>query len=141
MGEDTVVNLDERDGVATQFGVATDQVERDHLIQRYSDAPPARLLVPTLAAFAASKTATWCDRAAARDLWDLWALPHSSASTDPPAGIPATTRLRNHRGTMSGNHSLPARPAWPSPQTTPSTPSAPPGRNSARTATATRAGT
>lgn len=32
------------------------------------------LLVPTLPAFAASKTATWTDRRAARDLWDLWAL-------------------------------------------------------------------
>lgn len=30
--------------------------------------------MPTLAAFAASKTATWFDRHAARDLWDLWAL-------------------------------------------------------------------
>ncbi|WP_338101302.1 nucleotidyl transferase AbiEii/AbiGii toxin family protein [Mycolicibacterium austroafricanum] len=34
----------------------------------------AELLVPTLAAFAASKTATWTDRHAPRDLWDLWAL-------------------------------------------------------------------
>ncbi|WP_369815983.1 nucleotidyl transferase AbiEii/AbiGii toxin family protein [Mycobacterium sp. 852013-51886_SCH5428379] len=30
--------------------------------------------MPTLPAFAASKTATWTDRHAARDLWDLWAL-------------------------------------------------------------------
>jgi len=44
------------------------------LVQRYSDAPDAELLVPTLPAFAASKTATWVDRHAARDLWDLWAL-------------------------------------------------------------------
>ncbi|MGQ4599525.1 nucleotidyl transferase AbiEii/AbiGii toxin family protein [Nocardia sp. R6R-6] len=42
--------------------------------QRYSGAPPARLLVPTLPAFAAAKTATWHDRRASRDLWDLWAL-------------------------------------------------------------------
>jgi hypothetical protein len=35
---------------------------------------PAELLVPTLPAFAASKTATWADRHAPRDLWDLWAL-------------------------------------------------------------------
>lgn len=45
-----------------------------NLEQRYSDAPPARLLVPTLPAFAAGKTATWHDRRASRDLWDLWAL-------------------------------------------------------------------
>jgi predicted nucleotidyltransferase component of viral defense system len=44
------------------------------LEQRYRDAPPAELTVPTLPAFAASKTATWADRRAPRDLWDLWAL-------------------------------------------------------------------
>ncbi|KHO23779.1 hypothetical protein QQ44_16395 [Mycolicibacterium setense] len=48
--------------------------ERRDLVQRYADAPPATLNVPTLPAFAASKTATWADRHAARDLWDLWAL-------------------------------------------------------------------
>ncbi|WP_338050665.1 nucleotidyl transferase AbiEii/AbiGii toxin family protein [Rhodococcus pseudokoreensis] len=42
------------------------------------------MLVPTLAAFAASKTATWCDRAAARDLWDLWAL-NNIGAIDPDA--------------------------------------------------------
>ncbi len=48
--------------------------ERRALVQRYADAPAAELSVPTLPAFAASKTATWVDRHAARDLWDLWAL-------------------------------------------------------------------
>ena len=48
--------------------------EPRELVQRYSDAPSAELLVPTLPAFAASKTATWSDRHAPRDLWDLWAL-------------------------------------------------------------------
>lgn len=48
--------------------------ERRCLVQRYADAPAAELLVPTLPAFAASKTAAWADRHAARDLWDLWAL-------------------------------------------------------------------
>ncbi|MFE5708033.1 nucleotidyl transferase AbiEii/AbiGii toxin family protein [Rhodococcus koreensis] len=57
------------------------------LIQRYSDAPPARLLVPTLPAFAASKTATWCDRAAARDLWDLWALTNIGAINPDTAAL------------------------------------------------------
>jgi len=42
--------------------------------QRYSDAPPARLRVLTPAAFVASKLASWNDRAAPRDLYDLWAL-------------------------------------------------------------------
>jgi hypothetical protein len=40
------VDIDERDKVAQQFGVAPEQVERD----------------------------TWADRSAPRDLWDLWAL-------------------------------------------------------------------
>lgn len=44
------------------------------LDQRYSDAPPAALRVPTAPAFAAWKTVAWHDRAAPRDLWDLWAL-------------------------------------------------------------------
>lgn len=48
--------------------------ERRLLEQRYRDAPAAELSVPTLPAFAASKTATWADRRAPRDLWDLWAL-------------------------------------------------------------------
>ena len=30
--------------------------------------------MPTRPAFVAGKTATWCDRRASRDLWDLWAL-------------------------------------------------------------------
>lgn len=42
--------------------------------QRYSDAPPARLRVPTPAAFVASKLSLWNDRGAPRDLSDLWAL-------------------------------------------------------------------
>ncbi len=44
------------------------------LDQRYRDVPPATLRVPTLPAFAAWKTAAWCDRRAPRDLWDPWAL-------------------------------------------------------------------
>lgn len=48
--------------------------ESAELIQRYSDAPAARLLVPTRAGFAASKTAAWHDRTAPRDLYDLWGL-------------------------------------------------------------------
>lgn len=44
------------------------------LEQRYCDASPAQLWVPTRPSFVASKTATWHDRRASRDLWDLWAL-------------------------------------------------------------------
>ncbi|MCR6706349.1 MAG: nucleotidyl transferase AbiEii/AbiGii toxin family protein [Cellulomonas sp.] len=42
--------------------------------QRYSDAPPARLRTLTAAGFAAAKLATWMERRAPRDLYDLWAL-------------------------------------------------------------------
>lgn len=44
------------------------------LTQRYTDSPPATLWVPTESAFAASKSTAWYDRAASRDLYDLWAL-------------------------------------------------------------------
>jgi predicted nucleotidyltransferase component of viral defense system len=58
-------------------------VHRVNLIQRYSDAPPARLTVPTAPAFAASKTTAWFHRVAARDLYDLWALAtHGHLSTE-----------------------------------------------------------
>ncbi|MGO2036101.1 MAG: nucleotidyl transferase AbiEii/AbiGii toxin family protein [Brevibacterium sp.] len=42
--------------------------------QRYSDAPPARLRVLTQPAFAPAKLSAWNDRAAPRDLYDLWAM-------------------------------------------------------------------
>jgi Nucleotidyl transferase AbiEii toxin, Type IV TA system len=44
------------------------------LVQRYSDASPARLQVPTRAAFAAWKTVAWAERGLPRDLYDLWGL-------------------------------------------------------------------
>ncbi|TQC50933.1 hypothetical protein EEB14_02305 [Rhodococcus sp. WS4] len=61
--------------------------DQDREPSRYSDAPPARLLVPTLPAFAAPKTATWYDRAAARDLWDLWALTNIGAINPDAAAL------------------------------------------------------
>ncbi|MFD4368091.1 nucleotidyl transferase AbiEii/AbiGii toxin family protein [Rhodococcus sp. NPDC058521] len=61
--------------------------EPSMLEQRYKDAPPAQLSVPTLPAFAASKTATWHDRRAARDLWDLWALANIGAIDSEAAGL------------------------------------------------------
>lgn len=44
------------------------------LVQRYSDAPPARMRVLAPPAFVAAKLAAWTDRHAPRDLYDLWAL-------------------------------------------------------------------
>ena len=49
-------------------------VERRVLEQRYADAFPAELTVPTVESFVGWKTAAWHDRGAARDLYDLWAL-------------------------------------------------------------------
>ena len=44
------------------------------LVQRYSDARPARLSVPTGPSFAAWKTVAYAERRAPRDLFDLWGL-------------------------------------------------------------------
>ena len=65
-------------------GYAPWPTELKSLHQRYADAPEATLNVPTRAAFAAWKTATWADRRAPRDLWDLQALARLGA-IDPDA--------------------------------------------------------
>ena len=49
-------------------------VARRQLEQRYTDVPPAEMVVPTAESFAGWKTAAWHDRGTARDLYDLWAL-------------------------------------------------------------------
>jgi len=68
------------DGIAVQIqllrgaGYEPWPTETRQIEQRYRDAPPAILRVPTLLSFAGWKTAAWMDRGAARDLYDLWAL-------------------------------------------------------------------
>src|SRR5215472_5805023 len=57
-----------------QTGYPPWPTESHELIQRYSDAPPAILTVPTQAAFAAWKISAWMGRGASRDLFDLWSL-------------------------------------------------------------------
>ena len=57
-----------------ETGYAPWPTELRQIEQRYRDALPAILRVPTLPSFAGWKTATWIDRHAARDLYDLWAL-------------------------------------------------------------------
>ena len=57
------------------------------LVQRYSDAPSAALIVFTPASFAASKTMAWTDRAASRDLFDLWLLAESGAISSEAAQL------------------------------------------------------
>jgi hypothetical protein len=57
-----------------QTGYPLWPVQSCPLVQRYSDVLPATLVVPTRSAFAAWKTVAWGDRAAPRDLFDLWSL-------------------------------------------------------------------
>jgi predicted nucleotidyltransferase component of viral defense system len=58
--------------------------------QRYRDAPPATLRVPTLASFAGWKAVAWIDRGAPRDLYDLWALTKVGALNAESATLFAT---------------------------------------------------
>lgn len=60
---------------------------RRDVVQRYSDAPPATLVVPTREAFAAWKTTAWIDRRASRDLYDLWLLAGVGALDDTAAEL------------------------------------------------------
>lgn len=55
--------------------------------QRYQDARPATLIVPTIEAFAGWKTAAWHERGAPRDLYDLWALAETGALTPEAADL------------------------------------------------------
>lgn len=72
--------LDTPDGISIKLQVLGSlghqnwPVEMTAIDQRYSDAAPARLYVPTAESFAGWKTSAWLDWHAARDLYDLWAL-------------------------------------------------------------------
>jgi hypothetical protein len=59
-----------------------------HVELRYRDMPTSVMLrTPTLAAFAAMKTAAWADRRAARDLFDLAGLARIGALTSEAADL------------------------------------------------------
>lgn len=60
-------------------GYAAWPFEWRDVFQRYSDAPAARLLVPTRAAFVGWKTVAWVHRHAPRDLFDLCLLAQAGA--------------------------------------------------------------
>ncbi|UGS25312.1 nucleotidyl transferase AbiEii/AbiGii toxin family protein [Microbacterium resistens] len=55
--------------------------------QRYRDAPAAALRVLTPPAFVAAKLSAWADRAAPRDLYDLWALAEAGLFTEEAAHL------------------------------------------------------
>lgn len=61
--------------------------EAREIHQRYSDAPPATLNVPTSDAVVAMKLTAWVDRRAERDLYDLWAMAERGMVTPGAAAI------------------------------------------------------
>lgn len=77
--------------------------EPRYIHQRYMDAPPAVLKVPTVEAIVGMKTVAWTERRAARDLYDLWALAKEGTFTERvvelyrkagPGGVPAPWMFR-----------------------------------------------
>jgi hypothetical protein len=86
--------------------------KRRTIVQRYDDAPAAELLVPTLPAFAASKTSTWADRKGARDLWDLWALSELGAIERQAADLYRRYGATNHPPTSRLFASAPTDAEW-----------------------------
>lgn len=75
--EPAVLEVDDTLGIQVQLLAGEGflwPTEVREIEQRYSDAPPARLRTLTAAGFAAAKLATWMERRAPRDLYDLWAL-------------------------------------------------------------------
>ncbi|CAN5311095.1 hypothetical protein BH11ACT1_BH11ACT1_19540 [soil metagenome] len=70
VGDDVTIKFQ----LVDTIGRATWPRERRAIHQRYSDAPPAALLVPTREAVVAMKLTAWIDRRASRDLYDLMAM-------------------------------------------------------------------
>lgn len=87
-------------------------MERVAVEQRYSDAPPATLTVPTLASFAGWKTAAWNDRAAPRDLYDLWALDEIGALTAEAAELFARYGTTGHEPRPFMFAAAPSQSSW-----------------------------
>jgi predicted nucleotidyltransferase component of viral defense system len=82
------------------------------LVQRYSDAPPAMLKVFTQAAFAASKAVAWFNRAAPRDLFDLWLLAQAGALDSAAAELFARYGPTNARPTVDLFSQAPDEVRW-----------------------------
>jgi predicted nucleotidyltransferase component of viral defense system len=93
-------------------GLADWPTEFRNLEQRYSDAPAARLRVPTLPAFAAMKTAAWAERRAARDLYDLWALAAEGALDDEAAQLYARFGPTGHVPASYIFNDAPGETSW-----------------------------
>lgn len=81
------------------------------LQQRYRDAPPARMRVLTGPAFAAAKLTAWADRAASRDLYDMWALTRAGYINDDAQALFARLGPFGSAGGVSF-HAVPSESAW-----------------------------
>jgi predicted nucleotidyltransferase component of viral defense system len=92
-GEVVKVQLIAREGDWRRF-----PTELVSLEERYRDVAPTRLWVPTLPAFAVMKASAWCDRHAARDLFDLAGLAALGALGRPAQAIAADALGRPIRG-------------------------------------------
>lgn len=87
-------------------------VERVAVEQRYSDAPPATLTVPTLGSFAGWRTAAWNERGAPRDLYDLWALAQVGALTPEAAELFARHGTTGHPPRSFMFATAPTQQSW-----------------------------
>jgi predicted nucleotidyltransferase component of viral defense system len=86
--------------------------QRIDLVQRYTDAPPAALTVPTAAGFAAAKAVAWHHRRASRDLWDLWGLAGRGLLDAEAAGLYARLGPTNHRPDPAEYSDAPDQARW-----------------------------
>lgn len=86
--------------------------EHVDVVQRYSDAPPARLTVPTTPAFGAAKAVAWHDRRASRDLWDLWALAERGHLDREAAHLYARLGPTNHPPDPADYATSPVQTRW-----------------------------
>ena len=86
--------------------------ESVELEQRYSDAVPAVLQIPTLPAFVAWETTTYIDRRASRDLWDLASLAAVDAYTTEAAELFSRNGIFTSAPTDSTLPAAPAEEVW-----------------------------
>ncbi|MBY0443139.1 MAG: nucleotidyl transferase AbiEii/AbiGii toxin family protein [Mycobacteriaceae bacterium] len=84
---ETATGLSIRVQLLDKHGYQPWPTELRDIEQRYQDAPPATLIVPTIESFVGWKTTAWHMRGASRDLYDLWALAQAGAITAKAADL------------------------------------------------------
>jgi hypothetical protein len=70
------------------------------------------MTIPTVAGFVAAKAAAWHDRAASRDLWDLWALAERGHLTAEAADLFARLGPTNRRPDPETYSDPPSEDRW-----------------------------